>query len=70
MDQYRTTQARIRGLSEVEQLEQLIEDYGLAILLEHNDLEEIDVLEILVNKGLIDLEDYFYTDMENLDDQS
>ena len=52
----------------MEQLEQLIQDFGLEMLMEHNDLEEIDVLEILVNKGLINLEDYFYTDLEQTDD--
>ena len=45
-------------------LEAMIEEYGLQRILEQNDIEEIDVLEILIQKGLVDPEDYIYHDVE------
>lgn len=45
-------------------LEHLIEDYGLLTLLEQNDIEERTVLEMLIHKGLIDIEDYTFEDIE------
>lgn len=49
-------------------LEQMLEDFGLLTVMEQNDLEEIDVLEILVERGLINLDDYIFDSMENVDD--
>jgi hypothetical protein len=49
-------------------LEHLLEDYGLETLLEQNDIEQRTVLEILIDKGLIDLEDYTFDDVEDVDD--
>lgn len=49
-------------------LEQMLEDFGLLKIMEQNDLEEIDVLEILVERGLICLDDYIFDSMENVDD--
>lgn len=49
-------------------LEHLIEDYGLETILEQNDIEPRTVLELLIDKGMIDLELYVYTDMEYSDD--
>lgn len=48
-------------------LEHLIEDYGLETILEQNDIEHRTVLEILINKGLIDLEDYTFEDVPDAD---
>lgn len=48
-------------------LEHLIEDYGLETLLEQNDIEPRTVLELLINKGLIDLEDYTFGDIDDDD---
>ena len=45
------------------QLDLLIESYGLAQLLEQNDITENIVLELLIERGDIDLEDYFFKDM-------
>jgi hypothetical protein len=42
---------------------QLAEDYGLELILQQNDLEPRDVLEILWDKGLLDLEDYIFTEL-------
>lgn len=44
------------------QLELLITSYGLLGVLSKVDLEEVDVLDILVNRGDIDLEDFFFQD--------
>lgn len=45
------------------QLELLINSYGLLGVLGMSDLEEIEVLDILVNRGDVDLEEFFYKDM-------
>ena len=45
------------------QLELLITSYGLFGVLARADLEEVEVLDILVNRGDIDLEDFFFQDM-------
>lgn len=49
-------------------LQQLIDSFGLEELMLQNDLEEIDILEMLVDSGKIDVEDYFYTDIEEVDE--
>jgi hypothetical protein len=45
-------------------LRALVENYGLALLLEQNDISEERVIEWLVDEKLIDLEDYFNMDAE------
>lgn len=45
-------------------LRALIENYGLALLLEQNDISEYVVVLFLVEEGYIDLEDYFNLDAE------
>jgi len=45
------------------QLNLLLESYGLLQLLDMNDLTEVAVLELLIDRGDIDLEDYFFKDM-------
>ena len=45
------------------QLELLITSYGLLGVLARVDLEEVDVLDIPVNRGDIDLEDFFFQDL-------
>lgn len=45
------------------QLDLLIQSYGLAQLLEQNDITENVVLELLIERGDIDLGDYFFKDM-------
>ena len=45
------------------QLELLITSYGLLGVLARVDLEEVEVLDILVNRGNIDLEDFFFQDL-------
>lgn len=42
--------------------------YPLQDLLEQNDVENIVVIEFLLKEKLIDLDDYFFEDMEELDD--
>lgn len=37
----------------------LLDSYGLDLLLEENDITQEIVLEILINRKLINLEDYF-----------
>jgi hypothetical protein len=45
-------------------LRALVENYGLLLLLEQNDISEERVIEWLVEERLIDLEDYFNMDAE------
>lgn len=45
-------------------LRALVENYGLMLLLEQNDITEERVIEWLIDERLIDLEDYFNTDAE------
>lgn len=45
------------------QLELLITSYGLLGVLDRVDLEEVDVLDILVNRGDIELDDFFFQDL-------
>lgn len=47
---------------------QLADDYGLETILEQNDLEEWQIIELLYQRGLLDLDDYTYTELE-LDDE-
>lgn len=45
-------------------LRALVENYGLLLLLEQNDISEEKVIEWLIDERLIDLEDYFNMDAE------
>lgn len=45
------------------QIDLMINSYGLLQLLDMNDITEDTVLELLVERGDIDLGDYFYQDM-------
>jgi hypothetical protein len=42
----------------------LAENYGLAFLLEQNDISNYVVIKFLVEEGLIDMDDYFNLDVE------
>lgn len=42
----------------------LIENYGVVLLLEQNDVSEYVVVKFLVEEGLLDLDDYFNFDSE------
>lgn len=42
----------------------LARDFGLELLLEQNDIEEEKVVLVLIELGLIDLDEYFYKDTE------
>jgi hypothetical protein len=48
-------------------LEKLLEDYGLETLLIQNDIEELTVLEIHIERGLFDPEEYKFEDVEEDD---
>jgi hypothetical protein len=45
-------------------LRALVENYGLELLLEQNEISERLIIEYLVDEGLIDLDDYFNLDAE------
>jgi len=45
-------------------LRALVENYGLELLLEQNEISERLIVEHLVDEGLIDLDDYFNLDAE------
>ena len=46
------------------QLQALADNFGLAYLLEQNEITELFVIRFLVEEGMIDLRDYFNTDAE------
>ena len=47
-----------------EQLEMIVESYGIDLLLELNDINPVYVLKWLVEEGLIDLDDYIEQEEE------
>jgi len=47
---------------------QLADDYGLETILEQNDVEAWQVLELLYQRGLLDVDDYIYTEVD-VDDE-
>jgi len=42
----------------------LVENYGLTLILEQNEIPEEAVIRLLVDEGLITFEDYFFLDVE------
>lgn len=46
------------------QIAALVDNYGLMLLLEMNDITEEKIIRFLVDEGLVDLRDYFNTDAE------
>jgi|TARA_S200002703_G_scaffold105055_2_gene91155 hypothetical protein len=42
----------------------LVENYGLSLLLEQNEIEEYFIVKYLVEEGMIDLNEYFNLDAE------
>ena len=42
----------------------LMDNFGLALLMEQNDISEYVVLQFLIDNGYIDLDDYFNLDAE------
>ena len=45
-------------------IEALVENYGIVLLLEQNEIAEGTVVRFLIDEGLIDLDDYFNLDAE------
>ena len=45
-------------------IEALVNNYGLKLLMEQNDLDEEAVIRKLVDDGTINMNDYFYMDIE------
>lgn len=45
-------------------IEALVENYGIVLLLEQNEITEGTVVRFLVDEGFIDLDDYFNLDAE------
>jgi hypothetical protein len=45
-------------------IEALVENYGIVLLLEQNEIAEGTVVRFLVDEGFIDLDDYFNLDAE------
>lgn len=48
---------------------QLVEDFGLAIILEQNDIEEWEAIRFLFQSGFLDLSEYIFTELEDLGDE-
>lgn len=69
--QNETKKERVRKGSkmiDVERFKLLAEHYGLELIMEQNDLEPEDVIRLLHEASLIDIEDYFYTDVEDAEE--
>ena len=47
------------------QIELLVENFGLERLLIQNDISEYSVVKLLLEEGLIDLDDYMFEDTDN-----
>ena len=45
-------------------IEALVDNYGLKLLMEQNDLDEEAIIRKLVDDGTINMNDYFYLDIE------
>ena len=45
-------------------IEALVSNYGLKLLMEQNDLDEEAIIRKLVDDGTINMNDYFYLDIE------
>lgn len=45
-------------------LQALVDNYGLAYLLEDNEITEHYVIRFLIEEGMVDFDDYFNTDAE------
>tara|TARA_R100001510_G_C7612972_1_gene175939 strand:- start:248 stop:433 length:186 start_codon:yes stop_codon:yes gene_type:complete len=45
-------------------IEALVNNYGLKLLMEQNDLDEEAIIRKLVDDGTINTDDYFYLDIE------
>ena len=48
--------------------EQLVEDFGLCKILEQNDIEEWEALRFLFESGFLDINEYIFSKLEDLDD--
>lgn len=48
---------------------QLAEDFGLCKILEQNDIEEWEAIRFLFQTGLLDLSEYVFTELEDLDNE-
>lgn len=48
---------------------QLVEDFGLGVILQQNDIEEWEALRFLFQSGFLDLSEYIFTELEDLDDE-
>ena len=48
--------------------ETLAEEYGLKLILEQNDIDDAFLLCLLWQQGLLDLEDYIFTELEITDE--
>lgn len=48
---------------------QLVEDFGLAVILEQNDIEEWEAIRFLFCNGFLDLNEYIFTELEDLGDE-
>jgi len=51
-----------------DKFELLIEDYGLDLILEQNDMDGVAVLQLMWMSGCLDLDDYFYTELDVSDE--
>ncbi len=48
---------------DIEKFRVLADHYGLDVVMEQNDLEPSDVIRVLCEAGLIDIDDYFYDEV-------
>lgn len=53
----------------IDKYQVLAEEYGLELILNQNDLTPEDVIRALHLNGLIDIDDYFYEDIEDASEE-
>jgi hypothetical protein len=52
----------------MDRINAMLDKYGLTDILIQNDIEESIVVRLLVENDMVDLDDYFFEDVEGLDD--
>jgi hypothetical protein len=52
----------------MDRINAMLDRYGLTEIMIQNDIEEAVVLRYLVEEGMVELEDYFFEDVDELDE--
>ena len=52
----------------MDRINAMLDKYGLTEILIQNDIEETVVLRMLVEEGMVELDDYFFEDVDELEE--